>query len=312
LDRFKASLERCELHDLGFIGDVFTWRNKQLKGRTHVRERLDRAVANGEWREKFPMVLVRNGDMYRSDHRPVIILTERSPEGRSGGGENGFKFEASWLKEEGCRRVVEDAWGSVDSGDSLSSNIKGVARSLKEWSSNSLGDLEKRLKEAKRELERWRRAPINDYAVGREAVWSFKVDRLEDQIDMYWRQRAHINWLQFGDRNTSYFHNACSERKRRNRIGNLKKDDGGWVVNEKEKMEFITNHFVQLFRAGVDGIEEHSQQVLSAVRAQVTDEMNSKLMAEFTEEEVKNALDSIGDLKAPGPDRLPSVFYKKL
>jgi hypothetical protein len=127
---------------------------------------------------------------------------------------------------------------------------------------------------------------------------------------MYWRQRAHINWLQFGDRNTSYFHNACSERKRRNMIGNLKKDDGGWVVNEKEKMEFITNHFVQLFRAGVDGIEEHSQQVLSAVRAQVTDEMNSKLMAEFTEEEVKNALESIGDLKAPGPDGLPSVFYK--
>jgi hypothetical protein len=38
--------------------------------------------------------------------------------------------------------------------------------------------------------------------------------------------------------------------------------------------------------------------------------MNSKLMAEFTEEEVKNALESIGDLKAPGPDGLPSVFYK--
>jgi hypothetical protein len=33
-------------------------------------------------------------------------------------------------------------------------------------------------------------------------------------------------------------------------------------------------------------------------------------MAEFTEEEVKNALESIGDLKAPGPDGLPSVFYK--
>jgi hypothetical protein len=60
------ALESCELHDLGFIGDVFTWRNKQKKGSTHVRERLDRAMANGEWRGKFPMVLVKNGDMYRS------------------------------------------------------------------------------------------------------------------------------------------------------------------------------------------------------------------------------------------------------
>jgi hypothetical protein len=32
-------------------GDVFTWQNKQLKGSTHVRERMDRVVANGKWRE---------------------------------------------------------------------------------------------------------------------------------------------------------------------------------------------------------------------------------------------------------------------
>lgn len=76
LDRFKMALERCELHDLGFTGDVFTWCNKQLNGDTHVRERLDRAMANVEWRGKFPTVLVKNGDPDRSDHRPVIILTE--------------------------------------------------------------------------------------------------------------------------------------------------------------------------------------------------------------------------------------------
>jgi hypothetical protein len=87
----------------------------------------------------------------------------------------------------------------------------------------------------------------------REAVRSFKVDRFEDQIDIYWRQQAHINWLQYEDRNTSYFHNACSEKKRRNSIGSLKKDDGSCVEDEKEKMEFITNHFVHLFKAGEAG-----------------------------------------------------------
>jgi hypothetical protein len=38
--------------------------------------------------------------------------------------------------------------------------------------------------------------------------------------------------------------------------------------------------------------------------------MNSNLLKEFTMEEVKTALLSIGDLKAPGPDDMPSVFYK--
>jgi hypothetical protein len=38
--------------------------------------------------------------------------------------------------------------------------------------------------------------------------------------------------------------------------------------------------------------------------------MNSNLLKEFTMEEVKTALLSISDLKAPGPDDMPSVFYK--
>jgi hypothetical protein len=49
----------------------------------------------------------------------------------------------------------------------------------------------------------------------------YKVDRLEEQVDLYWRQCAHVNWLQFGDQNMTYFHNAYSARRRSNRIGNL-------------------------------------------------------------------------------------------
>jgi hypothetical protein len=39
--------------------------------------------------------------------------------------------------------------------------------------------------------------------------------------------------------------------------------------------------------------------------------MNTSLTREFMEEEVKGALDSIGDLKAPGPDGMPAIFYKR-
>ena len=54
MDKFKRSLEVCELNDLGFEGDVFMWRNKQMKGSTHIRERLDRAVANRNGEDCFP------------------------------------------------------------------------------------------------------------------------------------------------------------------------------------------------------------------------------------------------------------------
>lgn len=42
----------------------------------------------------------------------------------------------------------------------------------------------------------------------------------------------------------------------------------------------------------------------------MTSDMNDNLMKEFTIEEVKEALNSIGDLKAPGPYGMPSIFYK--
>jgi hypothetical protein len=51
--------------------------------------------------------------------------------------------------------------------------------------------------------------------------------------------------------------------------------------------------------------------VLPNIQPRVTPQMNELLMAEFTCEEVKLALDSIGDLKAPGADGMPAIFYKK-
>ena len=82
----------------------------------------------------------------------------------------------------------------------------------------------------------------------------YRLDKLEEQVDVYWKQRAHVNWLEKGDKNTKFFHSWCSERRRRNRIGKLKKEDGGWVEDEVKKQDFISNHFVQLFRVRAMGI----------------------------------------------------------
>jgi hypothetical protein len=48
------ALDFCELEDLGFVGDPYTWRNNSQRAETYVKERLDRSVANLEWRTHFP------------------------------------------------------------------------------------------------------------------------------------------------------------------------------------------------------------------------------------------------------------------
>lgn len=58
------------------------------------------------------------------------------------------------------------------------------------------------IEEGKKELEGVRRMAISQFAVNKEAVLHFKVHRIEEHIDIFWKQRAHVNWLTKGDRNT--------------------------------------------------------------------------------------------------------------
>jgi hypothetical protein len=79
-------------------------------------------------------------------------------------------------------------------------------------------------------------------------------------------------------------------------------------VEEEEERRFITNYFYNIFRS--NGAAD-TQQLTQAVECKVTNEMNDALIQEYNADEVKNALDSIGDMKAPGPDGMPSIFYKR-
>ena len=100
IDNFRQALVDCDLHDIGYKGDIFTWRNHHHRADRYVKERLDRAVANSEWRNHFPLVRVINGDPRHSDHRPIIVeLGGREKEWRRPM-EIMKKFEARWLEEE--------------------------------------------------------------------------------------------------------------------------------------------------------------------------------------------------------------------
>ena len=145
MDRFRETSTYCQLHDLGFERDVFTWRNHNHVAENYNRERLDRACANDEWRARFPATRVINGDPRHSDHRPVIIETNRAVFGGMRTSERGFAFEASWLGEETCSEVVGDSWRAAmeEQGTTTLDALKSVASGLMNWSTNVQEDLEK-------------------------------------------------------------------------------------------------------------------------------------------------------------------------
>lgn len=80
-----------------------------------------------------------------------------------------------------------------------------------------------------------------------EYLLKYKLERLEHQKDLYWKQRAHVNWMEKGDKNTPYFQAYASARKKTNRLNKLKKDNGEVVQEEAEMAAVITNYFCSLF-----------------------------------------------------------------
>jgi hypothetical protein len=311
MDKFRGALAECGLADLGYSGDTFTWRNHCHDAEGYIRERLDRAVANMEWRTRLPTFEVINGEPRHSDHRAVIVNLEGADaEIPCMRGPSTFKFEASWLKEDGCTNLVQEAWlRSFQEGATIvNEGLKDVSKVMSDWSRNILGDLEKRIHKLKRELAKCIKGPISRDSIHQEQVLKYRLEKLEEQKDIYWKQRAHVHWLQEGDRNTSLFHACATQRKKRNKIKRLKMEEGIWI-EERDLCTYISSQYRALFQSqGVNRLEE----LISTVECKVSLAMNELLLTEYTEEEVTTALNGIGDLKAPGPDGMPAIFFQKI
>ena len=110
------------------------------------------------------------------------------------------------------------------------------------------------------------------------------------------------------DRNTKYFHQSTMQRRRRNKVLSLKRDDGIWVDEERRIMENFQSFFEKLFETKRN---RDCGDVLEIIPKLVSDEMNKELIMDVCEKEVMQATFKLGAMKALRPDGFNCVFYQK-
>ncbi|XP_071918974.1 uncharacterized protein [Coffea arabica] len=110
-----------------------------------------------------------------------------------------------------------------------------------------------------------------------------------EKEEAYWGQKARVQWLKEGDRNTKYFHIVVAGRRRRNNISSLQREDGTWCKSEGEVEGEINGYFRKLFTSTNP---RQFDAILNGIPQVITGQMNNKLTRPVSEMEVRKAVTS--------------------
>lgn len=138
-----------------------------------------------------------------------------------------------------------------------------------------------------------------------------RLDSLLLEEEIYWKQRSRENWLKWGDRNTKWFHQKASMRRRKNRIHGVLDDHGCWQSDPSIVKGMFESYFGELFTSShLDPSD--LERVLCHIPTKVSPEMNRRLMERYTREEVEVAIKSFPPTKAPGPNGSWLCFIRNI
>lgn len=190
----------------------------------------------------------------------------------------------------------------------LQAKLASFANHLQGWGRTKFGHVRLELKNLKAQLEELQADPHRLGPSHAEIKITDRVVELNHREEIMWKQRSRIQWLVAGDKNTKFFHMRASQRKKKNKITQLRKMSGQVTTDEQDMMAMTAAFYKQLYQSeGTDNMEA----VLETVPVKVTSDMNDMLLARFKESELKEALFQMFPTKAPVPDGFPAHFFQR-
>ena len=148
---------------------------------------------------------------------------------------------------------VKDKW--IPHGQ-LVYNLSNLASELSIWNREVFGNLFRRKRRLWGRIEGIQRRL--DSGAPRHLLTLEKRLRQElyqtlDQIAVMWYQKARMDQLRDGDRNTKFFHMSTIIRRRFNRIEALRDRDDLWCTEETMIKRLVVEHFRDLFSVNDTG-----------------------------------------------------------
>ncbi|KAF9661341.1 hypothetical protein SADUNF_Sadunf19G0058000 [Salix dunnii] len=124
----------------------------------------------------------------------------------------------------------------------------------------------------------------------------------------FYKQRSRVQWLTLHDHNTRFFHRSLIHRNARNGINRLEDADGVVHTGNLKMGDITVKYYRALLQTNQQPCEGNVANLYPKV---ITKEDKDTMKLPVSDKEIKDALFSIPDDKAPGHDGYTSLFFKK-
>ncbi|KAG2307374.1 hypothetical protein Bca52824_027122 [Brassica carinata] len=222
------ALQEAELFEVQTKGSPFTWWNNNQT--TPVSKKIDHALINQAWSQKFPDAFAEFLEPLQSDHAPCVFRIpalqrrKRKP----------FKFYHHVADHPEFLPSVSESWNpaSVIGSDQfkLVRSLKMLKKVLKGLNNTHFSGISKKVKEQSKKVAALQSLllsdPQSDTAV-EEHQERAKLNVLLTAEHKFYRQRSRVRWADVGDRNTPFFHKTVAQRNNMNHIHYLRDQTGG-------------------------------------------------------------------------------------
>ncbi|XP_050222755.1 uncharacterized protein LOC126672846 [Mercurialis annua] len=290
--------------DMGFYGFPFTWNNHRSE-QDNIKERLYRFLCSPSFRQLAPFAIVQHLDELGSDHRPILLdlFPSRIKTPRL------FHFDRRWIGNDDSHRLITQSWQTSNSGNPMYqvfSKLKACRHSLFQWSRSGTTNSHRRITTLSSQL--------SDLKSNITAINPSSIQALESELagaireeEIYWAQKSRQLWLREGDKNTAFFHACTKQRHARKKLHGIQDSSGIWQTNPGTMKSIISRYYKDIFTT--QGPQDY-ELITQGLHARVTRSMNSTLIRDVSDSEIKQAVFSMSSNKAPGDDGFTALFYQ--
>lgn len=309
----RSNIESLRVVDITPSNGLYTWNNRRC-GAEAIAERLDRFLVSCFWIADSWITSSEILDWRGSDHWPILLTASKFQRTKN----PSFRFQLMWLREASLQDYIIAWWreGKPAYGTAMFSFVKQlqyVKFKLKRWNRECFGNLFGEKREAQLRVDyitrQIREQGLSDELYREEAAAVKNLEEWELREEIYWKQKARIDWLQAGDRNTKFFHNTVKDRRKGSVLNSLMTAEGILLSSHREIALEATRFFGSLFSEDSVLARAEEDLILACIPSLVTPEMNEALIKPITLPEIELVVFGMKKGKAPGPDGFPIEFF---